>query len=171
MERIINNFQFADYLGREEIVEDFLGNFKRTWPQDGEEFPQPRVEAVSSLLVTLTRPHIFLAYLAAPLCQNKTCNGDTLWYHPSSDVRRYARMLFTHWSLPLKYQGISSQDAALTDKHASILKKCTSRLWGANTDDREELIMEATDHIKRTWGEAEGGGEEARGSGEEAETA
>jgi len=71
----IDEFGAADYESREEMVQGFLGSFKRACPQ-GIKFDAITVKTICTSLAILGCSQIFLAYSPAPLWQCQTGNEE-----------------------------------------------------------------------------------------------
>jgi hypothetical protein len=92
----IEKFRAASYEARENIVQDMLHSFKRTWPQGIKNFSKDEadIKTVRVSFATLGCSHIFLAYSPAPLWKIKTGDEEFRPQSPKSDGRRKVRIPF-----------------------------------------------------------------------------
>ena len=58
-------------------------------------------------------------------------------------------MSFTCHVLPLKAQRTSREEIALTNEHIRMLKKCMSKFRKADPGQREKIVTDAAESIKR----------------------
>ncbi len=84
LDACIDEFGAADYESWEEMVQGFLGSFKRACPQ-GIKFDAITMKTICASLATLGCSQIFLAYSPAPLWQCQTGNEEICSEKSKSD--------------------------------------------------------------------------------------
>ena|SRR5260221_12732535 len=106
----VDDFRAAGYKGREKIVREYFEDFKKTWPQDFEEFGELTMGTVCAPFTTLGCSHITFFSLFG-----------------RTSIAEYGRQQVTRFQPP-EFQGLTRKKGAHTVYSLSAAINSTMRL-------------------------------------------